>query len=109
SARGACALLCFSSRRRHTSFSRDWSSDVCSCDLTQGVRLIKLKVGERMQGLERIEESADATAKGELAHAESIEDDEIVDEAGIDAGIDDVEGAEDMDATDDTDTPENDE
>src|SRR5690606_41024677 len=24
---------CFSSRRRHTSFSRDWSSDVCSSDL----------------------------------------------------------------------------
>src|SRR5690606_40304570 len=23
----------FSSRRRHTSFSRDWSSDVCSSDL----------------------------------------------------------------------------
>src|SRR5690606_39296245 len=29
----------FSSRRRHTSFSRDWSSDVCSSDLTRlGVR-----------------------------------------------------------------------
>src|SRR5690606_40257468 len=26
-------LLFFSSRRRHTSFSRDWSSDVCSSDL----------------------------------------------------------------------------
>src|SRR5690606_40863786 len=26
-------LFCFSSRRRHTSFSRDWSSDVCSSDL----------------------------------------------------------------------------
>src|SRR5690606_40671572 len=26
-------VLCFSSRRRHTSFSRDWSSDVCSSDL----------------------------------------------------------------------------
>src|SRR5690606_39953862 len=28
-------LLCFffSSRRRHTRFSRDWSSDVCSSDL----------------------------------------------------------------------------
>src|SRR5690606_40550540 len=26
----------FSSRRRHTSFSRDWSSDVCSSDLDQG-------------------------------------------------------------------------
>src|SRR5690606_39338447 len=25
--------FCFSSRRRHTSFSRDWSSDVCSSDL----------------------------------------------------------------------------
>src|SRR5436309_12292288 len=25
--------FCFSSRRRHTTFSRDWSSDVCSSDL----------------------------------------------------------------------------
>src|SRR6266511_3583744 len=30
-----CVFLfcCFSSRRRHTRFSRDWSSDVCSSDL----------------------------------------------------------------------------
>src|SRR5690606_40925392 len=28
-------LFFFSSRRRHTRFSRDWSSDVCSSDLTQ--------------------------------------------------------------------------
>src|SRR5690606_39911654 len=27
-------LFFFSSRRRHTRFSRDWSSDVCSSDLT---------------------------------------------------------------------------
>src|SRR5690606_20867580 len=27
----------FSSRRRHTSFSRDWSSDVCSSDLADTV------------------------------------------------------------------------
>src|SRR5690606_39578179 len=26
-------VVFFSSRRRHTSFSRDWSSDVCSSDL----------------------------------------------------------------------------
>src|SRR5690606_40319853 len=26
----------FSSRRRHTRFSRDWSSDVCSSDLVPG-------------------------------------------------------------------------
>src|SRR5690606_39378375 len=30
-------LFFFSSRRRHTRFSRDWSSDVCSSDLTLGV------------------------------------------------------------------------
>src|SRR5690606_39469887 len=29
---GACHFF-FSSRRRHTRFSRDWSSDVCSSDL----------------------------------------------------------------------------
>src|SRR5690606_40905022 len=28
----------FSSRRRHTRFSRDWSSDVCSSDLLFAVR-----------------------------------------------------------------------
>src|SRR5690606_40972240 len=28
-------LLFFSSRRRHTRFSRDWSSDVCSSDLAR--------------------------------------------------------------------------
>src|SRR5690606_39828786 len=29
-------LFFFSSRRRHTRFSRDWSSDVCSSDLYRG-------------------------------------------------------------------------
>src|SRR2546429_246098 len=29
----ACVYFFFSSRRRHTSCSRDWSSDVCSSDL----------------------------------------------------------------------------
>src|SRR5690606_39566026 len=28
----------FSSRRRHTSFSRDWSSDVCSSDLADDLK-----------------------------------------------------------------------
>src|SRR5690606_39823930 len=30
--------LFFSSRRRHTRFSRDWSSDVCSSDLATPLR-----------------------------------------------------------------------
>src|SRR5690606_39630427 len=29
-------MFFFSSRRRHTRFSRDWSSDVCSSDLEMG-------------------------------------------------------------------------
>src|SRR5690606_40253429 len=29
-------IFFFSSRRRHTRFSRDWSSDVCSSDLSGG-------------------------------------------------------------------------
>src|SRR2546429_6750577 len=39
-----CTLLhvfFFSSRRRHTRCSRDWSSDVCSSDLQQGAVLIE--------------------------------------------------------------------
>src|SRR5690606_39675060 len=36
-----CVRLClsfvFTSRRRHTRFSRDWSSDVCSSDLTRAL------------------------------------------------------------------------
>src|SRR5947209_10264399 len=30
---GGCGLFFFSSRRRHTRYWRDWSSDVCSSDL----------------------------------------------------------------------------
>src|SRR2546430_6003052 len=32
--RRVCKLFFFSSRSRHTRFDRDWSSDVCSSDLT---------------------------------------------------------------------------
>src|SRR3712207_6903339 len=30
---GTCSIFFFSSRRRHTRYWRDWSSDVCSSDL----------------------------------------------------------------------------
>src|SRR5436309_15848708 len=39
----------FSSRRRHTRFSRDWSSDVCSSDLIIadiGTRVVGVDVGD---------------------------------------------------------------
>src|SRR5690606_41207179 len=39
-------LFFFSSRRRHTRFSRDWSSDVCSSDLVEFTnRLVNAAVG----------------------------------------------------------------
>src|SRR2546429_2313713 len=38
----------FSSRRRHTRCSRDWSSDVCSSDLTPGARDVGGKVSLRL-------------------------------------------------------------
>src|SRR5436309_9698780 len=38
------ALFFFSSRRRHTRFSRDWSSDVCSSDLFVGWLLLTVPI-----------------------------------------------------------------
>src|SRR3712207_3031181 len=37
---GAVAFLFFSSRRRHTRYWRDWSSDVCSSDLQLNIPLL---------------------------------------------------------------------
>src|SRR5690606_39296991 len=46
-------VLCFffSSRRRHTSFSRDWSSDVCSSDLYGPQQLPAYAAGQDPAGL----------------------------------------------------------
>src|SRR5690606_39091845 len=50
----------FSSRRRHTRFSRDWSSDVCSSDLPRwfwiflGIAELAAAVGITLPGLTRI-------------------------------------------------------
>src|SRR5690606_39894532 len=44
-----CFFFFFSSRRRHTRFSRDWSSDVCSSDLGIERRVRALGTLELMQ------------------------------------------------------------
>src|SRR5256886_3206563 len=47
----SCLSLCvffFSSRRRHTRFDCDWSSDVCSSDLTARLAQLQRLLGERM-------------------------------------------------------------
>src|SRR5690606_40010390 len=43
----------FSSRRRHTRFSRDWSSDVCSSDLLSSVKK-QLEFVKSVDGVRRI-------------------------------------------------------
>src|SRR5690606_40677670 len=44
-------IFFFSSRRRHTRFSRDWSSDVCSSDLVWGLSATLGNLDEAMQVL----------------------------------------------------------
>src|SRR5206468_9327669 len=41
---GADVAFCFSSRRRHTSSDRDWSSDVCSSDLAGSVPTLTIAI-----------------------------------------------------------------
>ncbi len=71
---------------------------------TQGVRLIKLKENEHMQGLQRIEESADENAKRELARAEAAEGDEVLEGEEVldDGSVDDetIDDAPDEDSAD---------
>src|SRR2546427_12682381 len=43
---GSSAFFFFSSRRRHTRFDCDWSSDVCSSDLQALVDLVRMGGGE---------------------------------------------------------------
>src|SRR5690606_40110912 len=50
-----CVVFFFSSRRRHTRFSRDWSSDVCSSDLQLDGQLrerLVVAVGELVASLD---------------------------------------------------------
>src|SRR5690606_41121040 len=55
----------FSSRRRHTRFSRDWSSDVCSSDLP-------LQVLARMHVLAAADLTDDADALGRPRPADGV-------------------------------------
>src|SRR5437660_2770171 len=43
-------LFFFSSRRRHTRWPRDWSSDVCSSDLEADVLFTDIDLGAGMDG-----------------------------------------------------------
>src|SRR5690625_6761871 len=49
-------MFFFSSRRRHTRWPRDWSSDVCSSDLTMGlVQLPGMMSGQIIAGADPLQ------------------------------------------------------
>src|SRR3712207_8931645 len=54
----------FSSRRRHTRYWRDWSSDVCSSDLTDNVNSM---AGGLTDQVRNIAEVTTAVARGDLS------------------------------------------
>src|SRR5690606_39342205 len=60
----------FSSRRRHTRFSRDWSSDVCSSDLPrQAFRTVAWAcLGTLQANLAHLALDADALAAAAFVH-----------------------------------------
>src|SRR5258707_2945546 len=61
------AMMCcffFSSRRRHTRYWRDWSSDVCSSDLGKAVARLEARLGVRL--FHRSTRSVRLTPEGEL-------------------------------------------
>src|SRR6267143_5804158 len=45
-----CVFFFFSSRRRHTSWNCDWSSDVCSSDLVRNGRIAAIARTEELRG-----------------------------------------------------------
>src|SRR3712207_7963679 len=59
-------LFCFSSRRRHTRYWRDWSSDVCSSDLVlrPGGETPELRPGSRQNSLSAISRGATPSVHG---------------------------------------------
>src|SRR5688572_8925697 len=60
---GMVDLLFFWSRRRHTSFDCDWSSDVCSSDLDRGHRRAQyFQIHERYVGA--FDQGYDAERRG---------------------------------------------
>src|SRR5437660_7377367 len=70
----AMSLFFFSSRRRHTRWPRDWSSDVCSSDLV-GILAQRPQQRELLQSRESLTEDVDALRleRVEVIHAGLIE------------------------------------
>src|SRR6266513_4342087 len=72
-------FFCFSSRRRHTRSKRDWSSDVCSSDLIDGVydasetKLAQEEARYEAMSEKQIAREIRALEKKMLEHAKNLE------------------------------------
>src|SRR5690606_40765366 len=76
-------MFFFSSRRRHTRFSRDWSSDVCSSDLLlQG----KFEVAQKMD----LEEEEPVQGKFETAQRVAAEEEELLQPKSNNTGLPEI-------------------
>src|SRR5690625_2593122 len=84
-----CVCLCFffSSRRRHTRWPRDWSSDVCSSDLRNNIHIAVAEAGKTTEKLQELRDSpATSRAKakfilatdGEILEAENLDNEETI-------------------------------
>src|SRR3989449_5204664 len=65
-----CSFFFFSSRRRHTRCSRDWSSDVCSSDLTERPTIERAVTAIRTELKARL---AELRAQNKLLEAQRLE------------------------------------
>src|SRR5690606_40687592 len=62
----------FSSRRRHTRFSRDWSSDVCSSDLIDAGQYRQCQLGADAVDLDQLAKQAAFALAGEAVQSVRI-------------------------------------
>src|SRR5690606_39551090 len=69
-------IFFFSSRRRHTRFSRDWSSDVCSSDLVEYIRTEpgRFAHGEYKGYMAELENVRNAVRAWALTHGHEVTD-----------------------------------
>src|SRR5690606_40386462 len=87
----------FSSGRRHTRFSRDWSSDVCSSDLADEVRALAARTQESTKDIQlRIERLQEGVSRAVQAmHAGSGKARDSVERAtGVDQALSDTRSEE---------------
>src|SRR5687768_18132243 len=89
----------FSSRRRHTRCSRDWSSDVCSSDLGAGAPPLDVHATDQQPEAEdHLREARDQ--QGSEDAARQARGEEVREAVGpVREAFDDQEGAEDRKST----------